>query len=197
MEEMTKTLTRGWWTWALRGAVAILFGAAVLVWPGAGLAVLVALFGAFALVGGIFALVGAAQSKEWDPLSWAMLIEGLLGIGVGVLTFVWPNITAAALLIMIALWAILTGVVEIVASFRFNSVLGTGDSWLLGIAGAASTIFGVLVLARPNAGAVAIIWTIGIYAIISGISLIAFGFRVRTVQQELGFGGKNAVRSPA
>jgi uncharacterized membrane protein HdeD (DUF308 family) len=197
MEEMTKTLTRGWWTWALRGAVAILFGAAVLVWPGAGLAVLVALFGAFALVGGIFALVGAAQSKEWDPLSWAMLIEGLLGIGVGVLTFVWPNITAAALLIMIALWAILTGVVEIVASFRFNSVLGTGDSWLLGIAGAASTIFGVLVLARPNAGAVAIIWTIGIYAIIFGISLIAFGFRVRTVQQELGFGGKNAVRSPA
>jgi uncharacterized membrane protein HdeD (DUF308 family) len=195
MQEMTKTLKQGWWTWALRGAVAILFGAAVLVWPGGGLAVLVALCGAFALVGGIFALAGAAQSKEWDPLSWAMLIEGLLGVGVGILTFIWPNITAEALLITIALWAILTGVVEIVASFRFSNVLGTGDSWLLGIAGAASTVFGVLVLARPNAGAVAVIWTIGIYAIIFGISLVAFGFRIRSAEQQVGLGQKGSLPS--
>jgi len=183
-------VTRHWWLWALRGVLAILFGIAVFVWPAVGLRVLVALFGAFALVDGVFALVGAVQINQWNPLTWAMLIEGLIGIAAGVVTFVWPGITAVALLFIIAFWAILTGILELVATFRFRSELGT-DAWLVGLGGLASVVFGVLLVARPGVGALAVIWLIGIYAVIFGVAMIVFGFRLRSFQPETGLLGSS------
>ncbi len=175
-----------WWAWALRGAAAILFGVGVLVWPKAGLVVLVALFGAFALVSGIFALIDAAQTHEWNPLSWLLVIEGLLGIAAGIVTLVWPGITAVALLLVIAFWAVLTGIVELVAAFRFHRELGTGDAWLVGLGGVASVVFGVLLVAiGPAAGLLALVWLVGFYAIVFGTALLVFAFRLKAVQDRV------------
>ncbi len=193
---MKAFMTQHWWAWALRGVAAILFGIGILVWPRAGLVVLVALFGAFALVQGIFALVGAAQTHEWNPLSWAMLIEGLLGVAAGIVTLVWPGITAVALLVVIAFWALLTGIVELVAAFRFHRELGTGDAFLVGLGGVLSMIFGALLIAQPQAGALAVIWLIGFYAILFGIAMLVFGFRLKGVQdrvEQIGRGGLSRI----
>jgi len=187
-------LTQHWWLWALRGMVAILFGIGVFVWPAVGLVVLVALFGAFALVDGIFALIGAVQINQWHPLSWALLIEGLIGIAAGLVTFIWPGITAVALLFIIAFWAILTGILELVATFRFRSELGSADAWLVGLGGVASLVFGVLLVARPGVGALAVIWLIGIYAVIFGIAMLLFGFRLRSFQAATGLEGRGGSR---
>lgn len=191
---MVDLVTQYWWTWALRGVAAVLFGITVLIWPGAGLAVLVALFGAYALVSGIFALVGAAQTSQWNPLSWAVLIDGLLGIAAGVVTFVWPAATALALLYIIAFWALLSGIVELFAAFRFHRALSTGDAWLVGLGGAASVVFGGLLVARPGTGAVAVVSVIGIYAIVFGIAMLVFGFRLRTLREDLGLNGRRGLQ---
>ncbi len=194
---MLDLLTEQWWTWALRGAAAILFGVAVLTWPAAGLAVLVALFGAFALVSGIFALVGAAETHQWNPFSWTMLIDGLLGVAAGVITFIWPGVTAVALLYVIAFWALLVGIVELFAAFRFHRVLGTGDAWLVGFGGAVSVVFGGLLVARPGAGALAVITVIGLYAIVFGVAMLVIGFRLQALRKDLGLGGRHGLQHAA
>jgi uncharacterized membrane protein HdeD (DUF308 family) len=194
---MVDLVTQYWWTWALRGVSAVLFGAAVLIWPGAGVAVLVGLFGAYALVSGIFALIGAAQTRQWNPLSWAVLIDGLLGIAAGVVTFVWPAATALALLYIIGFWALLSGIIELFAAFRFHRALGTGDSWLVGLGSAASVVFGIVLFARPGTGAVAVISLIGIYAIIFGIVMLMFGFRLRSVRNDPGLSARRGLQHAA
>ncbi len=177
---MHTILARNWWAIALRGLFAVLFGVAAFVWPGITLVVLVLLWGAYALVDGIFALVAAVRAAERRGTWWPLVLEGILGIVAGVLTFIWPGITALVLLYLIAAWAILTGIAEIVAAVRLRRVL-TGE-WLLGLAGVVSIIFGVLLIVFPGAGALAVIWLIGAYALVFGIVLIVLGFRLRSWQ---------------
>ena len=171
------TLKLNWWLLALRGLVAVLFGVLAFMWPGVTLITLVWLFGAFALVNGILSLVLAAKTPKGYPKVGSLILGGLLGILAGLLAFVMPGITALGLLILIAAWAIATGVMELVAAVRLRKVIT--NEWLLILAGIASVVFGVLLLFQPAAGALALIWLIGAWAVVFGILLMILAFRMR------------------
>jgi uncharacterized membrane protein HdeD (DUF308 family) len=185
---MLDLLTRHWWLLFVRGVLGILFGILALVWPGATIAALVLLFGVYAIVDGVATLYAAITGREGAdrgrrPASgghrvW-LTIEGLLGIGAGLVAFFWPGITALVLLWVIAFWAILTGVMEVAAAIRLRREMD--NEWLLGLAGVASVLFGILLLVLPGAGALALIWLIGVYALVFGVILIVLGLRLRGV----------------
>lgn len=174
---MLTTLARYWWVLAVRGVAAVVFGILAFVWPGVTLATLVLLFGAYALVDGVFAVLAAVGGRRHNDHWWALLLEGLLGIGVGVLTFRAPDITAVALLLYIAAWALATGVLEIVAAVRLRKEI-EGEWWYV-LGGLSSIVFAVLLLLRPDAGALALLWVIAIYAIVFGVTLVLLAFKVR------------------
>lgn len=176
---MELTLGRNWWVLAVRGVAAILFGLVAWLWPGLTLTVLVLLFGAYALVDGIFSLVAGVRAYGDEPRWWALILEGVAGVVIGVLTFFWPGITALALLYFIAAWAIVTGLLEIAAAIRLRQVI-TGE-WLLGLSGLASIIFGLVLVSLPIPGLIALAWIIGAYAIIFGALLLVLAFRLRNL----------------
>jgi uncharacterized membrane protein HdeD (DUF308 family) len=163
----------------VRGVIAILFGVLALVLsPGITLTFLVYLFGAYALISGVAAVATALRYTKEE--GWALLlVEGILGILAGAVAFVWPGITAFVFLFLVAAWAIVTGIMEIVAAFVLP--LGAGREWLLGLAGVASIIFGALIVYRPVAGLVALVWLIGIYALVFGILFIVTYFQTRSL----------------
>jgi uncharacterized membrane protein HdeD (DUF308 family) len=171
------TFRLNWWLLALRGLVAVLFGVLAFMWPGATLITLVWLFGAFALVNGILSLVLAAKTPKGYPKVGSLIFGGLLGILAGLLAFVMPGITALGLLILIAAWAIVTGIMELMAAVRLRKIIN--NEWLLVLAGIASVVFGVLLLFQPAAGALVLIWWIGAWALLSGILLMILAFRMR------------------
>jgi uncharacterized membrane protein HdeD (DUF308 family) len=179
---MAIQFARNWWLVALRGTLAVLFGLLALVWPGITLLILVLFFGAYALVDGIGAVVSALFSRgerHW----WALLLEGLIGIAAGVLTFVWPGLTGIMLLYLIVAWAFVTGILEIAGAIRlWGTIKG---HWLLLISGILSVLFGLIAVFRPGAGALALIWLIGAYAILFGALLIAAGFWLRSWSQTI------------
>lgn len=170
-------LARHWWTLAVRGLVAILFGVMAFAWPRITLTVLLLLFGAYVLVDGVFAIIAAISAPKELRRWWMLLIEGLIGVAIGVLTFFWPAITALALLWLIALWAVLTGIFEIGTAIQLRKLVE--GEWLLILSGALSVLFGLLLVALPSAGVLAVIWIIGAYAVIFGILLVTLAFRMR------------------
>jgi len=183
VENLGSILSRNWWYMLLRGLVAIGFGILIFVKPQISLEVLVYLFGIYVLVEGILGVSVAIQARD-ELNSWGvLLIWGLLGIAVGILAFVRPDITALALLFYIALWAIATGVLEIVAAVRLREVIK--DEWLLILAGLLSVAFGIVLIARPEAGALAVLWLIGAYAILFGILIVVFAFKIRSFVRKL------------
>jgi uncharacterized membrane protein HdeD (DUF308 family) len=178
---MLDILTQKWWAVALRGILAIVLGIVALVFPGATLVSLAIVVGAYAFIDGVFAIVGAFGHRGREAV-WYVL-DGILGIAVGVATFFLPGITAQALVFLIGLWAILTGIFEVIAGFE----LPIERDWLLVLAGVASIIFGVLVFANPGSGAVAVVWLIGIYALVFGVTMLVFGIRLRGLRSKLVF----------
>ncbi len=171
---MLHLLARYWWALALRGVFAVLFGLLTFFIPGITLLTLVLLFGAYVLLDGIFDIVSAIRTPSRH---WALILEGIVGIIAGILTFLWPGITAMVLLYLIAFWAIFTGVLEIVAGIRLRETL-IGEVWLI-LMGVLSLIFGLFILIFPGAGALAVVFWIGAYAFVFGIMLIALAFRLR------------------
>src|SRR5439155_14286490 len=174
---MLTQLARNWWVVALRGVAAILFGILAFIWPGLTVAALVLLFGAYALVDGVFAIVGAFQHRHEHDRWWVLLLEGIAGIIAGVLTFIYPGVTALVLLYFIAAWAIVTGIIEIVAAIRLRKEIH-GEFWLA-LSGIFSLLFGVLIVLFPGAGALTVVWLIAAYAILFGITMLALAFRLR------------------
>ncbi len=162
---MFEVLSRKWWVVALRGLLAILFGIVALVYPGITLLSLALVFGAYAFLDGVFA-IGSAIGHGGREAVWYVL-EGILGIAVGIGTVFYPGITAQALVYLVGLWAVLTGIVEVVAGFE----LPFEKDWLLAIAGALSILFGVLMFFNPASGALAIVWLIGVYALLFGVAM--------------------------
>jgi uncharacterized membrane protein HdeD (DUF308 family) len=166
------------WTWiALRGALAVLFGIVALLWPGITLAVLVLAWGAYALIDGILAIITAFRVRDFGKPMWPFLVIGALGIAAGILAFMWPGLTALVLLMLIASWAIVTGIFQILAAIRLRKEID--NEWMLGLSGALSVLFGLAMIARPGAGALAVVWIIAFYAIFFGFLLIGVAFKLR------------------
>jgi len=170
-------LAARWWAPVMRGAAAIAFGILSLAMPGISLFALVILWGAYALVDGALALAMAARVAHAGR-SWGwLLFEGIVGVATAILTFAWPGITAMVLLAVIAVWAVLTGIAEIAAAIRLRRQI-TGE-WLLATSGVLSIVLGLLMLFFPGAGALAVVWMIGAYAIGFGALLVGLGLRLR------------------
>ena len=178
---LANILSRYWWMTALRGAAWILFGLAVLTWPGLSLVVLTLMFGAFVLVDGISATATALGGRKEHEGWWVLLLVGLCGIAVGVMTFLTPGLTALALLLYIAAWAIVTGVLQTMTAIRLRKEIE--GEWLLGLSGALSILLGVgvtvLFALYALASILSVAWMIGVYAIAAGLVLIVQAFRLR------------------
>jgi uncharacterized membrane protein HdeD (DUF308 family) len=174
---MLQVMARNWWLLLIRGIAAVIFGIAVLVAPDIALAVLVLMWGVYAVVDGIFAIVAGFRGGPTVTNRWLTLLEGVIGVIAGVIAFVWPGITALALLYVVAAWAIFTGILELVAAIQLRKEI-TGEFWL-GLGGVLSVIFGVLLFVFPGGGLLSLLWLLGAYAIAFGVALIFLSFRVR------------------
>ena len=184
---MTSVLTRNWWALALRGILAILLGLAAIVLPGVTLAVLITLFGAYAVVDGVLAIIAGVRAAERHERWWSPVLKGLAGIAAGGMAFIWPALTALALLYLIAGWAIVTGVLEVVAAVHLHRAHG---EWLLIINCVLSIFFGLLIVVWPGAGLITLLWMIGVYAVIFGATLLVLAFRLRRLH------GRHAPATP-
>lgn len=171
-------LLRKHWGWiALRGVLALLFGVMTLAVPGVTLGVLVIIWGAYALIDGALALIAGFRLREAGRPLWSLVIVGLLGIGAGVVTFLWPGLTAITLVLIIGIWAIAMGMFQIVAAVRFRQYIR--GEWLHALSGVLSILFGFVMVLQPLAGALALVWVIGWFAILFGVMLIVVAFRLR------------------
>lgn len=173
---MLDQLARNWWVLALRGAFAILFGILAWIWPGITVWALVILFGAYALVDGVFSIGAAIKGVPGQSRIW-MAVIGACGIVAGIIAFVWPGITSLALLMLIAAWAVVTGVFEIIAAIALRKEI-EGEAWYI-VSGAVSILFGFLLFVWPVEGALAVIWIIGLFSIIFGVVMIASAYRLK------------------
>jgi uncharacterized membrane protein HdeD (DUF308 family) len=180
---MLDTLARNWWAVVLRGVCAILFGLAAFAWPGITLAVLILLYGVYALADGILAVIWSLVGRRQGDFPWGVFLAGLAAIAAGVFTFLWPGLTALALLYLIAAWAIVRGVFEIIAAVRLRKEIA--HEWLLALSGLASIVLGLLLLAWPGLGVLAVLWWIGAFAIVFGVLSIALGFRLKGLRGRL------------
>ncbi len=177
---MIEALKRYWWVLVIRGISGIVFGIIAFAYPGIALATLVLLFGAWVLIDGVFRIVGATAGRASDP-DWGFhLIIGILGIVVGILTFRAPRITALALIIYVAAWALMIGAAEIALAVKLRREIK--GEWFLILMGLASIVFAVLLLWNPGPGALALLWLIASYAIVFGVLAIFFGFRLRSLR---------------
>jgi uncharacterized membrane protein HdeD (DUF308 family) len=173
---MVHALAKNWWVLLLRGIAAIIFGLLALAWPGLTLLTLIQVYGAFALVDGVLAIIAAITGGAPAP-RWWLAVVGLLGIATGLLMFMMPGLTAIVLLYFIAGWAIATGVFQIIGAIKLRKEID--NEWFLILGGIVSVLFGVGVMMAPGAGALALIWVIGTYAIFTGVMFVALAFRLK------------------
>jgi uncharacterized membrane protein HdeD (DUF308 family) len=176
---MSDLLMRHWWILLLRGLLGIAFGVLCFAMPGMALATLILLFGAYAFADGLLMLIAAIRGWKYREDRWLLLLIGLLGVGAGVLTVSAPGVTAVALLIYMAVWVLTTGVLQIVAAVRLRKEI-SGEIWMA-LSGIAAIIFAVLLLWHPLAGALSLLWMIGVFSIVIGTLMIALGFEVRSL----------------
>lgn len=169
-------LARNWWLLLLRGIAAILFGLLAFAWPGITLLSLVILYGFYALIDGLFAILAAIKGGNVESRWWLILI-GILGVAAGLLTFFWTGITALVLTMFIGAWALIHGIFEIVGAIKIRKEID--NEWWLILSGVLSVLFGLAILIMPGAGALALIWVIGAYAIVFGGMLVGFAFRLK------------------
>jgi len=168
-------LAKNWWLLLMRGIAGILFGVLAFVWPGITLLSLIFLYGAYALLDGIFAIMAAIRGGTAER--WWLALIGVLGIAAGLLTFLWPGMTALVLAMFIGAWSLVHGIFEIVGAIRIRKEID--NEWWLILSGALSVLFGLAILIMPGAGALALVWIIGAYAIVFGALLVGFALRLK------------------
>ena len=177
-----ETLVRNWWLFTLRGVLGIIFGCLALIFPGPTILSLVLLFSAYMLVDGIFGIISAVRAIRRKEDRWGLLIfEGLLDIATGVVAFLWPGLTVVAFVWLIAAWAIVSGGLMTAAGFRLNIEHGR---WWLVLGGLLSLAYGVLLIITPLIGAIVLTWWLGAHALVFGIALVIFSFKLRSRQHE-------------
>jgi uncharacterized membrane protein HdeD (DUF308 family) len=172
-------LSRSWWTFTLRGLLAIAFAVIGWTWPRLALTLLVTLFGAYALIDGLLAIVSAARAAARNERAWPLALEGVFGVGVGVAVLLSPVVSTAAVFVTVLLsaWALCTGVLELFASARLRRVIK--GEWTLALSGLTRIALGVVLLVRRQAGLRALMWTIALYMAIYGVSLLALSVRLK------------------
>jgi uncharacterized membrane protein HdeD (DUF308 family) len=180
---MLEQLKRNWWIVALRGVTSLGFGVVALLWPGATLAALVLLYGTYAIIDGVLATSTAVRYRHRGLRLAPLWLEGIFGFAVGVAAWLWPGITALALIYVMAFWALITGLFEIVAAIRLRKEIA--GEWLLAAAGLASLAFGTLLAARPITGTLALLLLLGGYAIVFGLFLVGLAIALRLHRSEL------------
>lgn len=174
---MTSVLALNWWAMALRGIVAVIFGLIAFLMPTATLYALTILFGAYALIDGIVSLGAAVHSARHGEHWWALVFEGIAGLGAAIITVLWPLLTLVVLIYIIGFWAVITGILEIVAAIRLRRVIS--GEWLLVLTGIASIVFGFLLFSAPGPVAVVVAWWIGAYVFVFGLLMLGLAFRLR------------------
>ncbi|PVA08973.1 hypothetical protein DC366_16285 [Pelagivirga sediminicola] len=184
MDAFIERLAEGWWVFLIRGIAAIIFGIAAFIWPGLTLAVLILLFAAYVLVDGILGLVYAIRNRAKLNHLWIWLLEAILGIVVGLLTFFMPGVTALVLLMFIAAWAIVGGILRIIAAIELRKQIS--GEWFLVLGGALSVAFGILLVAMPGVGIISVVWLIGLYSGLFGMILIGVAMRLKRERPEAG-----------
>ncbi|MCK8465531.1 HdeD family acid-resistance protein [Aliiroseovarius sp. S1339] len=177
MEEMIDFLQRSWWVFLLRGMAAIVFGIMAFVWPALTLSVLVILFGFYVLIDGVFGLIDAIRYRDRLTRVWPLVLDSVLGLVVGLMTLLWPGVTALVLLMFIAAWAVVGGLLRIVLAFQIRKEI-TGE-WVLIVGGVLSILFGGLLVALPQVGLVTLVWLIGFYAVALGVLFAMLALRLR------------------
>jgi uncharacterized membrane protein HdeD (DUF308 family) len=174
---MHSTLVRNWWAFVIRGVLAILFGLIALFEPGVTMLSLVIVFAAYAATDGVFAIISAVRAaKQGERWGW-LAFAGLAGIAAGAVAIMWPGLTVALFVTLIAVWALVTGGFLLAAAFRLDADHGR---WWLALGAIASLVYGALLLIAPMVGALVLTWWIGAYAIVFGISMIAVALRLRS-----------------
>ena len=181
---MLEQLKKNWWIVALRGICSVGFGVVALLWPGATLAALVLLYGTYAIIDGVLATSTAVRYRHSRLRLAPLWLEGVFGFAIGVMAWLWPGITALALIYVMAAWAMITGVFEIVAAIKLRKEIA--GEWLLAAAGVASLGFGVLLAARPIAGTLALLLLLGGYAIVFGLFLLGLAIALRLHRTDIG-----------
>ena len=180
---MLALLARNWWLIAIRGIAAIIFGIVAFVWPGVTVIVLVALFGAYALVDGISLLASLARGDpEARRHGWAVGVMGVLGVLAAVVAFVLPGWTALSLVFLVGFWAIVLGVLQVVAAIRLRQEI-EGELWLA-IGGILAVLFGLYIVVFPGAGLLSLIWLLGGFAIVFGIANLVLAWRLRQLSTQ-------------
>lgn len=174
---MNKLFAEYWWVLALRGFIAIAFGVLTIMWPGLTVLTLVFLFTFYALLGGAASIIGAIQSKKHNSEWWMMFLTGVVSIGAGVLAIAHPTLTVLILILIIATNALIVGVLDIATAIQLRK--SVQDEKFMLFNGIASVVFGILVFLFPEAGGLAILWLISLYAFVTGILLVALSYRVR------------------
>ena len=178
---MLDILSRYWWTYAVRGAIAILFGIVALVWPELTVTSLVIVFGAYVLVDGVIEIYHGVTSRDRHDRWWADILIGLAGIIVGIWAMLFPGLTAIGLMYFIAAWWLFTGIMEIILAIRLREVIT--NEWSLGLSGLLSVILGVIFLLFPGEGAISLVWVIGAFAIVFGVLLLILAWRLRGLRE--------------
>jgi uncharacterized membrane protein HdeD (DUF308 family) len=178
---MIALLASHWWIFLIRGILALALGIAMPLFPGAAIVALAILFGAYAFVDGVVAITAAVRMNHADANWRWLLIEGLIGIAAGIVTFLWPGITALWLVYVFASWAILTGVLSVATAIRLRDVIA--NEWLMILLGVLSVAAGIVIFFVPVAGVFAIVWTISIYAILAGVVFLGLAFRLRALRK--------------
>lgn len=172
-----RVLGENWWLLLLRGIAAVIFGILCFAWPAVSLIALVILFGVYALLDGFFSLIAAVLGRHKSTPLWWLIIAGLISVAAGIVTLLYPQVTALVLVIFIGAWALVRGGFEIAGAMMLRKEIR--NEWLLIAAGLLSVIFGVAILINPGVGALALVWLIGIYAILFGVPMIWLAFRLR------------------
>jgi uncharacterized membrane protein HdeD (DUF308 family) len=178
---MFNLMTQNWWAIALRGFAAVLFGIAAFMWPGVTLRVLAPLFGAYAMINGVFAVIEAFSRDVSRDHWWALLFEGVVSMAVGAMILIWPGLTVIGLLFLIAFWAIMTGVFEIITAIRLRHEIS--GEWMMALIAILSMAFGLLLLAFPVAGALSVILMIRAFVFAIGALMIALAFKLRSLRR--------------
>jgi uncharacterized membrane protein HdeD (DUF308 family) len=161
---------------ALRGVLAVLFGVVVLVWPDVTVLALALMFAVYAVLDGI-GLVAGGLGRRGGERRWSYVVAGLAGIVAGLIAAAWPAITAFVLILVVGAWAVVTGVLQIITAVRLRR--DRTGWWVLALSGAVSVIAGVIVLARPDLGALALAAVVGVFALVAGVALLWAAWQVR------------------